>query len=321
MTPLHAALERGRDRYNAKFAQARRASRKVEGAAFAEHLDALVAPIVAAVPAEAADASTEALYDLSLDLMTRSLLGHPAVVAVWRDLLPEVAALLAQAPRRVVASLSNAALAFDDPARWIAAMADIAPRCATPDELLDAGMVLAWTCGMAHWRESARAVLARLPEPLAMAAVAVGRPVPLPPTLADLLAALDDPWWRPGAPAGKPTSLALVGSAGGFRGFGGPFGAPPRVVATGGRLFAHDGEACFSLHADAFGATCQRHGTAPPAGAPAQAMVDAAGFVFWRGLGGRVVGLAGPSSLAATDDTLAVTLPHSHKVFLVAATR
>jgi hypothetical protein len=316
---LSAALARGRERYNAKFAQARRASRKIEGAAFAEHLRTLVAPIVAVSPS--VDATTEALYDLSLDLMAKSLLGHPAIVAVWRDLLPDVAPLLAQSPRRVVASLSNAALAFDDPARWIAAMVDVAPRCATPEELLDAGKVLAWTCGMAHWGESARAVLARLPEPLAMAAVAGGRPVPLPPTLAGLLSALDDPWWRPGAGVGKPTALSLVATAGGFRGFGGPFATPPRVVAAAGRLFAHDGEACWSLHADAFGATFQRCGKDPPAATPAQAMVDAAGFVFWRGLGGRVVALAGPSSLAATDTTLAVTLPHSHKVFLVAATR
>jgi hypothetical protein len=321
MSALQAALTRGRDRYNAKFAQARRASRTIDGEAFAEHLRSIVAPIVAAVPPDRVDVATDALYELSLELMARSLLGAATIIAVWRDLLPSVAGLLAQAPRRVVAALSNAALALDDATRWIEAMAATAPRCSTADELLEVGKVLAWTCGMAHFRDSARAVLARLPDPLAFSAIAAGRQAPLPPTRRELMAALDDPWWRPGLKTGRPTGLSIVATAGGFRGFGGPFAAPPRVVAAGGRLFAYDNEVCCSLHADAFGATFQRHSKEPPEGAAAQASVNAAGVVFWRGLTGRVVSLVGPSSLAATDTTLAVTLPHSHKIFLVAAAR
>lgn len=311
MSAFAAALERGRPRFNARFAAARRESRLVDGAAFAVHLREVVAPVAEASPEARIDAVVDALYDVSLDLMARGLLGHPGVVGVWTRLLPRIPGPLAIDPRRLAAALSNAALQLGDALPVFVDGLAAAP-CGTPDELLEAGKVLAWLGGQAHWRAGALKALAGLPESLAATLLGgrVGRDA--------LLAGLADPWWRPGSPQGAPTRLALAAIAGGFTGLGGPFARPPTVRAAGDGLYALDGVGCWSIHADAFGVTLQRaEGT--PAEAMAPARVDAEGRVSWRGLSERLPLLAGAQSVAASAHTCVVTLPHSHKLFFVAA--
>ena len=87
-----------RGRFNAQFAEARRYRPALEANDFSIHLTQVLAPIVEAVAErrpQQAGAAAEALYDLSLDLVSREFLGpksrYPAVVAGWRELLAAAA--------------------------------------------------------------------------------------------------------------------------------------------------------------------------------------------------------------------------------------
>ena len=332
--PLAEALERGRERFNARFALAKRLDRNLEPAAFAEHLRLRVAPIVDAVSAALpgkVDTVAEALYDLSLELFSHDCLGptsrSPAMGEVWGSLLPSIPSLLSKEPLRLAAALSNGAhtLASVPGARladWVGLMHGLASRTQDVDAYLKAGQVAAWRCGMAHYREGALRVLADLPDSLARAALA------LPPDFAagreQLLEVLSDRWRRPET-AGQPCSpkgLALVARAGGFRGFGGPFLAPPEVFTLHGTLYAFDAEACWSLHADLFGTTLQRYGPTLPEGSVEKDRLYKLfpdGQVQKGDLAGSFPLLRGHRSLASDGTTLAVTLPRSHRIYLVAA--
>lgn len=102
-----------------------------------------------------------------------------------------------------------------------------------------------------------------------------------------------DPWYDPAElPDRQYKTLSLMGRVGGFRGFGGEFLNPPRA-ATGsdGQIYLFDSDAAFVLHADRFGATLHR-----------------AGKVRRNGAVRKFPQLAGSTSFAATDHTLAVCL-------------
>src|SRR5205085_7622514 len=85
-----------RGRFNALFADAHRYRPALDGADFAAHLTDVLGPIVerlAEHEPRQASAVAEALYDLSLDLVSREFLGpksrYPAVVEGWTRLLPQ----------------------------------------------------------------------------------------------------------------------------------------------------------------------------------------------------------------------------------------
>jgi hypothetical protein len=332
--PFAGALERGRERFNARFALAQRLDRNLEAAAFAAHLRTRVAPLVDAVSAaqpKSVDAVTEALYDLSLELFSHDCLGpaprFPSVGEVWDSLLPAAATLLSKDPRRVAAALSNASihLARTPGARlseWVRIMRGLASRTDDVDACLRAGQVAAWRCGMAHYREGALRAVADLPDALARAALDL--PAGFSASKDRLLETLADRWRRPetaGEPYG-PSGLAIVARAGGFRGFGGIFVAPPEVFTLHGTLYAFDSESCWSLHADLFGATLQRYGPDLPGGSVEKDglfKLFPDGTVQKGGLSGSFPLLKGHRSLASDGTTLAVTLPRSHRIYLVAA--
>ncbi|MEW5723118.1 MAG: hypothetical protein AB1896_08430 [Thermodesulfobacteriota bacterium] len=329
--PLAEALARGRDRFNAKFAQARRVCRNLDPAAFADFLGRVVEPIVRATALEApaaADAVTEALFDLALELLSRDHF-NPAfgIDQVWREMLPLLPRLLIHDPRGLAAGLSNAVynLTLEVGARaekWTAAMLKTAPLCRDADEFLRAGQVLAWRCGLAHYRASALEVWAGLPDRLKYFTLGLDPSEPAA-SLEEVRRALDDPWRRP-ENLGRKTErlLVLAGPVGGFRGFGGQFLHPPEVTRAEDGLYAFDGEYCFSLHADAFGAMLRRFGKDLPPGA---GLADQGAFTLSRtgevdrdGRTARFPVLSDASSWAADGSTLAVTLERSHYVFLVA---
>jgi hypothetical protein len=96
-------------------------------------------------------------------------------------------------------------------------------------------------------------------------------------------------------------------------------------VSVGGRLYAFDRQACFSVHADAFGATLQRFGTLPPKQLPPTQDPNAETFDFgtfdeaqFRALIQMESSLSIVTTIAAMPTTLALTVSHSHTVFLVA---
>ena len=329
---LARALARGRDRLNARAALARRAGLAFDPSALARHLVDGVAPAVEAVAAAApdhVDAVTEVLFALSLDLVAREWVGPgcrlPAVDAAWRTLLPRLARPLAEAPQWVAASLTNAAfhLASEPGARaeeWLAGLGEVAGGCAGAGELLAAGQVLAWRAGMAHLRASALEVWERLPDPLARATLGLSPDAPEPRDA--LRRALADPWHIPGTPPG-PAALRMVPAVGGFRGFGGPFLAPPRVHSDGARLWAVDGDDAYLVHADCFGETVRRAPAGQPpvlrgSPAPRGATLELDGTLTFRGLTARLPELAGARGLAAAGALLAATRRDSHRILLVA---
>lgn len=331
---LAQALERGRERFNARFALAKRLDRNLDPGAFSAHLRTCLAPIADAVSAarpERVEAVADGLFDLSLELFSHDCLGpasrNPAVAEVWGSLLPALPGLLAKEPRKLAAALSNASvnLAKVPGARladWLGLMRGLASRTEDVAAYLQAGQVAAWRSGMAHYREGALRILARLPDPLAHAAL--GLPAGFSASRDQLLEALSDRWRRPetaGAPFG-PKGLAIVGRIGGFRGFGGLFLAPPEVFTLRGALYAFDSESCWSLHADLFGATLQRYGPSLPDGSVEKDglfKLFPDGTVRKGGLSGNFPLLKGHRSLASDGTTLAVTLPRSHRIYLVAA--
>jgi hypothetical protein len=326
--PLAAALRRGREGFNARAAAALRQGRRVDPAALLAHLAAAVAPVVAAVekvdPARV-DAVAQALFELSLDLVGRDVLGptsrHPRAVEAWRDLFPKLAARLADDPLRVAGALTNAAcnLGVEPGARageWLAALGEAGPRCASCDELLGLGQVLAWRSGMAHYRASALEVWETLPEPLAREALGLARGADL--SRESLRMHLADPFRRPGSPE-VPARLAVVATIGGFRGFGGPFLTPPRAFVLDGQVWAADAERAFTLHADCFGQTLQRSAHVPADDRHmGDASVEADGAVSWAGLTAELGALQGAGGFAASATVLAVTLPRSHHIRVVA---
>jgi len=328
---LAGALERGRERFNMRFAYARRMRRRLDPAEFGRCLVRYVEPAVAQagrLAPEQTDAVTEALYDLALELVGLECLGassrYPLINAAWQDLLPRLAQFLVQDPWRLTAAVSNAVynLSREPSARtalWLTRMATLSARCASLDQLLTLGQVLAWTCGLAHFRESALLKWQELPEDLALVALGI---TPLSGTTKrDLASVLADPWRQPTQVASHKPSLALVGRVGGFRGFGGPFVSPPRAISDGRTIYLCDRESCWALFADCFGATLQRLGPAPSSASPSGTNyfgLTAAGVVTRGVASAKIPELARSSSFAATATTLAVTLPVSHMVQLVA---
>jgi hypothetical protein len=328
--PLAAALEAGRPRFNALFAQARHASPALDAGAFAAHLREVVAPVVERVAGAAAGragAVAEALYELSLDLLAAELFARCAVLCEgWRRLLPRLAALLASCPRQIAGAVSNALWNLSRmpgarPGQWLEEVDRLAPRCGDPATLLRVGQVLAWRAGMAHFREGALSICAALEPALARAALGLGEGGP---DLGTVLGRLrEDPWLRPAAVTdreGPRRELGLVAEVGGFRGFGGPFVRPPVVAAVGGQILASDGEGTWVLCADVFGATLHRTDVALPAGGRdgAPSPIDRRGTVTFAGHTRTFGELRDSTSSAADATTLAVTVARSHKVYLVA---
>ena len=333
--PLAEALEKGRGRFNARFDLARRLDRDLDPTAFSEHLRLVVDPIaraVAVVQPDRAGATAEALFDLSLELFAKDCLGplarKPAAGQAWRSVLPAAASLLAQEPRRVAAAVTNGALnlAAQPGARggeWLQDMQRLAPLCPSVELYLKAGQVAAWRCGIAHFRTGALALLSDLPDEVLFLALALSG-IPRPERAA-LLKSLQDPWADPKRSGleGRP-GLAIVARVGGFRGFGGPFLAPPEVFALDGQLYAFDPGACWSLHAGCFGATFQRYGPDLPKGDLQQGgafTVAQSGEVRRAGLACSFPVLSGAKSFASNGTTLAVTLHRSHRIYLVAEVR
>lgn len=330
--PLARALEAAREPLNARFAEARLRLPGLEAGRFASHLRQTVAPIIAAVDAAKTGSVhqvLEVLYGLSLELMGAELLGpqarYPALDAGWRELLPAVAPLLAAQPQRVASSLSNAlynlsVTAGARPEEWLESMVAAAAGIADVDTLLQAGQVAAWRRGMAHYREAALDLLAGLPAP--QACLALG--LPPQPTLdgTELAGRLRaNPWHTTETLLGRQTpTLGVVAVVGGFRGYGGPFLTPPRIDAADGELYLRDAESSWLLRADGFGSALHRLDQAPaPARQPDLGgfSIDHDGTVRRGELTASIPKLGGHASAAGNETTLAVSLPYSHRVFLL----
>jgi hypothetical protein len=322
-----------RARFNNQFARAKLAMPQLDEQAFAALLREALQPVAEALE-EFAPARTgpaiDFLFDTALGFVGKGFTRrYPRLVQGWKILLSTFPALLGEDPRRFSSSVGNALynLSIGEGARpteWVETMFFAGGECANLSEFLEAGKVAAWLCGLAHYRRSALEACSRLPLKAAIAVLGLPRTTEETALAATLRNLQADPW-HPIAPAPPETEkkLKIVARAGSFRGFGGVIAWPPLVAPDGEEFLVFDGTDCWTLSADRFGATFQR--TSPPAGGQVAAggqsgAIDARGWVAFHGLRQQFPELAKSTSSAVSGPTLAVSVPYSHSVFLVAAT-
>jgi len=317
-------LESRKEAFNRRFVEVRQHYRQLSPGAFSQVLRERVLPVadtVLQVAPEHLAAVFDTLYDTALRLTALELIGpgsrQPLLDRAFVELLPSAAHLIAPAASERIPALLNALYNLGmepaaDAERWLRIMVELAQRERRGGVYLDCGKVAAWICGMAHYRDAALSIAPNLPrEHLASMLDVADAQSDLPQRLAD-------PWLRFDGGARK---LRLVARSGGFIGFDGPFVEPPDVACFGDRLYAFDRQAAWRVFADRFGVLMRRYGTDLPDGDPqgnTNFRVNRKGEVRIGEHTEAFPQLADCSSQAATAHTLAVALPHSHHIFLVA---
>ena len=219
------ALEAERARYNTLFAQARRGNGRLDGEAFLLHLRRSVDPVVAAADAASPDAvpaAVDALYDVSLELVSKGVLGPdaafagrgPAVArAAVRRRLASSRKIRARSSRSLSNGLYNLATTPDCRAQaWVEILNAVAPLCRDQRgaAACGAGRRLALRC----WRTCATArfsVATELPaadRPRRLRAEGEGR------RRRRALGMIGDPWLDPAQPAPESGCASrLVGAS------------------------------------------------------------------------------------------------------------
>ncbi|MEZ0390524.1 MAG: hypothetical protein ACAI34_25820 [Verrucomicrobium sp.] len=326
-------LKSGREDFNAQYALAKRQYPALEAGAFSSFMETTVDPVVAAVhkaDPEAAVSTAQAAYEVALELAGQRLVGPGArsswVQQAWQRVLLAVPGLVASAPRRVLGSISNAAhqLATTPGARpeaWLQIMECIAPQAPDVDSFLKAGQLAAWRSGLAHYRESALAV-AEFLDPSLLSLVLDDKEAqgPLsnlnstsPSDAASRLADLRAHRWATATATASSTRPQLVQRNGSFRGFGGLFQEPPRVVVDRdqNQIFVRSGTEGWLLTADAFGATFHR--------ATEEELAAASPQIPQVPTGIEVPPDVGPvTSVARLSHTVAITGALTHAVLIYA---
>ena len=326
-----AELAAGRDRYNNLFLSARREHRRIDADAVLAHVRHRLPPAVEAVAAiepAAVPKVMTTLYELSLELIGRELLGPqaqaPQLNLVFDQLLPAMPRLLAAAPAKLTSALVNAVHKLSQERGfvlplWVDRLIEAAPGCPDVPTLLAMGQVFAWRGGLSHFREGALELMRQLPAEALGVALGLREGDPSPETCLTMLEG--DPFWRPEL-ARCPQTVRIVGKVGRFSGFGGEFRSPPTVMCVSGQLVAFDERACWSIHADAYGARLRRIGPNLPDGEetppPPGRSVDREGRVFWGRDQRAMPELAEHSGVVCSEQLMAVTLPSSHRIVLIA---
>lgn len=329
---LAAVLKKNRESFNRKFHLAQRAGGRIDRGEFLEFLATNLNSLIARVAeqfAEKAESAAVALYELSLESFAQGLLGResrePLIADVWRSLLPASPRLLARNPRFIAASVTNAVLqichtAGARPTEWILTMIAVAPLCETPQVFLEAGKVAAWVAGCPQYRQPALEFARSLPLPVSTMLLSLDPQIPSSTMQKTLDTLSANRWMTASAAAANSTRIRMTGQVGRFRGFGGAFIRPPIVKAQGSNLLATDGQLVFTLIADAYGTILRRVDAATfvPEKLNAPFKLSLEGDLIWDDVTVKLPELAGWSSAAFDGQTLAVSLPTSHHLFLVA---
>ncbi len=325
-------LKRNRERYNTKFALARHTYPALDGEVFSEHLKKTVAPIVESVTqnhVDKVDVVTDALFDLSLELIGKDFFGrqvrYQSVLDGWEILLPFVPHLLAKDANTLTSSITNALYNLSveptaNPSFWIESMIEIGKLCNKVEEFLEAGKVVAWRAGLSHYREGALSSCRNLKNEIACAALGINETK----DLENLLVQIEqDPWLNPKEFSNgvrQEKRLRVVSVVGAFRGFGGLFIAPPKVTYCDEQFLVYDSENWWAMTADIFGTTFHRIGQTISSlknESNPKFRIDKNGNVEMNSQNTSFHHLAQGTSFAADETTLAVTLPLSHSVYLI----
>lgn len=331
---LTKTLKTDRESFNARFAERRLAGYRIDGNEFLDHIATSIDPIVCAVAdalPERVRATLDGLYDVSLDLFAVSLLGDGSkcleVKELWDRVLPAASLPLARDPARVAASLSNAVynLAMQDdtrPAWWMDRMVELANGCDDAESFLQCGRILAWQAGMAQYREPALEAARQLEPDLALRALGISDECPSP-ELDKVISRLEsDPWLSATEALNgdhQRTTIEQVRTVGGFRGFGGVFLRPPVASCDDNGLWVSDGEFVWRMIVDTYGWYLHRSGSGaiPENQERDQIGLDRNGTARWQDVTADFPQLANAGSVACNNESLAVTVPTSHHVFIL----
>lgn len=321
-------LERNRRSFNAQFAQARQMAPGLDGDDFSLHLREVVAPIVAACDLTSSERThevVEVLYELSLQLMSKGLLGHnarnPLLQKAWTQLLPHLANQIVRSPRRVVGSVCNAVVTLSQTPKvrtesWMQLMRETTKNCDDVETFLRVGRVAAWRCGLSHAREIALRDGRELPPEVVRHLFGLS-----PKTTSEQLNQMwvnlqNDVWISPQEAtisSTRSSGLKLAAQVGDFRGFGGTFQSLLRVTTKDGAFLVSDKTQTWRIFADVFGATL--------VSARGESVIESNYFATvpqWN----RVLEIFPEAqralAVAADETTIAVTVPTSHRVWLFA---
>ncbi|WP_018610572.1 hypothetical protein [Uliginosibacterium gangwonense] len=253
---LIRALQAGRSQFNARVAEASRAQPGFDTQAVQNLLHGTLNPLAeyaCNIDADRTNSFILCAFDIGLTLQLRGKAELPLTRLIWQHVLPACLPLALLQPRDTLGSLFNAALNLHtlDSSRqalWAREMARLVGRCANLANLRSLGQVLAWRCGLAHFRASALGIVRSLPAELAADALAIPPGKDLTATLGEMEANI---WFNPAQPT--QTGLRVVHEVGGFSGFGGPFSCPPEVRVYADGFVVRSAERYWYLSADAFG--------------------------------------------------------------------
>ena len=289
--PVRDWLAAQRKELNARFRLAQRRFPSLDADAVLALCRELLPPLAGPDAASAADLLS-AVYELILLHAGRGVLTPKAqcgVAVLMRETFPALRPLLAARPRQQPGALSNAVENLGSRGVTFArGLATLAPHLGRPEDLLDAGAVLAWRLGDARLRNAALGIAERLPAPATLAALGLSDwPIQAAPLVVAGLRA--NGWCRPeellsaktlaGLPKATPEHLdklrqdlaslpetaadrRLAGRLDNFSGFDGHFDQPPVLLdmpaETGEhRFYVRCGTVAFRIDADAFGWVCQ----------------------------------------------------------------
>jgi hypothetical protein len=325
-------LAENRERFNAQFAAVTRIH-QIDAEDFNAVLRRTLTPIVESVDRTRPERTmlvADKLFPLALELVGKKLLGpgakQPLIEEAWRRIFVASPHLLALATGQFAGVVTNAMhnLSLTPNVRlgeWIGIMSEAAPLCGSLEEFRNAGHVAAWRCGMAHFRETALKTADSLP--LKILEMVLQTPPEISVTH-ELMQLRNNPWHHAGLASSSRKELAVVAAPGAFRGFGGQFISPPRVILSEGRFVVADDENSWTLHADAFGATfiplgkTDFAGVRQARGISIGASIDKTGTVQFAGEQTTFPAFSGHTSLATDGRTLAITVAFSHSVYLLA---
>lgn len=317
-TCYKSALQRNRERINQQVALLGRTS-KVDTSSLTDLIVGPMQLIVTRVCKQApsqGDRLLITLINVALNHLARDIfVRKPVFKSFWNDLLPPLAVSIGSSPKVVLSSLSNGLeyiLKMDSSGvsarRWLDSLTQIGPRCSGVEDLLQVGKILAWTSGMAHFRDAAIKSWSSLDDSLKLAVFGLTNKDRTIEQVSELLQS--SPWQKPDGSKVEGEGFSL----GGCVGFGGPFLKPPTVQKSKQGIIASDGEEYRLLYADCFGAVSCLVPANPLVLEDLKASLNDEGV---KKLISRQAPVDSLQSIAISGDTLAFTVKHSHLVFVL----